>query len=441
MSSTEGGGDRSKKDVYRHHGVRLDSSGLSQGFWDPAKLPPGRAQFLLRAVRGAQEEFRGITTDGIPIAGMFGRADEGFETEALCIAVRCFLDALSPEQRRAASEPIESYRRRLWVNGFPAYTPHGLLLDAASEEVRERAMDIVRHTFSDKGFSDIRATMKLNALLGALVGDGGRNLTEWMYRLTIFGEPSSNEPWGWQLMGHHLDLNIYVEGRQIVATPCFLGAEPRISDELNGPFAGVRAFDEEEAQGLAMMQSLDWAQRERATLYRSALVKDLPEELAGRIDGRHRTGVAQDNRILPYEGVAARDLKETQRQRLADLIDLYNSRLTSGPRAARKTETLRWLDETYFSWIGDTTKAEAPFYYKIHSPVQIIEFDHHMGVFLDNEEAERFHTHTIVRTPNGGDYGMALLRQAARVKADKPTSALRLPVKEALPGETARTKK
>ena len=40
----------------------------------------------------------------------------------------------------------------------------------------------------------------------------------------------------------------------------------------------------------------------------------------------------------------------------------------------------------------------------------MIEFDHHTGVFLTNEEPMTFHTHTIVRTPNGNDYGMDLLR-------------------------------
>ena len=40
----------------------------------------------------------------------------------------------------------------------------------------------------------------------------------------------------------------------------------------------------------------------------------------------------------------------------------------------------------------------------------MIEFDHHSGVFLTNELPAKFHIHTIVRTPNGNDYGMDLLR-------------------------------
>lgn len=69
----------------------------------------------------------------------------------------------------------------------------------------------------------------------------------------------------------------------------------------------------------------------------------------------------------------------------------------------------RHLDGTHFCWIGGTGEA-SPFYYRIQSPVVMIEFDHHGGVFLTNAEPEKFHVHTLVRTPNGNDYGLDLLR-------------------------------
>ncbi|MGL5852617.1 MAG: DUF3500 domain-containing protein, partial [Phycicoccus sp.] len=56
---------------------------------------------------------------------------------------------------------------------------------------------------------------------------------------------------------------------------------------------------------------------------------------------------------------------------------------------------------------GDTSA----FYYRVHSPVLLIEYDNHPGIFLDNPEPERFHVHTIVREPNGNDYGKNLLAQ------------------------------
>ncbi len=68
------------------------------------------------------------------------------------------------------------------------------------------------------------------------------------------------------------------------------------------------------------------------------------------------------------------------------------------------------LKETYFSWIG-AMGDEDPFYYRIQSPVIMVEFDHHSGVFLTNQEPAKCHIHTIVRTPNGNDYGKDLLRE------------------------------
>jgi hypothetical protein len=48
------------------------------------------------------------------------------------------------------------------------------------------------------------------------------------------------------------------------------------------------------------------------------------------------------------------------------------------------------------------------FYYGNQSPVTIVEFDHHSGGFLNSEESAELHLHTIVRTPNEGDYGYIL---------------------------------
>jgi hypothetical protein len=52
------------------------------------------------------------------------------------------------------------------------------------------------------------------------------------------------------------------------------------------------------------------------------------------------------------------------------------------------------------------------FYYRIHSPVILIEFDHQLPVALPGPRIPgRRHVHTVVRTPNGNDYGKDLLRQ------------------------------
>jgi hypothetical protein len=57
------------------------------------------------------------------------------------------------------------------------------------------------------------------------------------------------------------------------------------------------------------------------------------------------------------------------------------------------TEVAAHLDETWFSWYGGTAD-DSPFYYRVHSPVILIEFDHHPGVAFDNEVPSRHHVHT-----------------------------------------------
>ena len=137
---------------------------------------------------------------------------------------------------------------------------------------------------------------------------------------------------------------------------------------------------------------------------------DLPEGRRHFADNLHLGGAFQDNRVVPYEGLRGTELTALQRRNLLDLVRNYLSALPDGPRDARMAEVERHMAETHFCWIGGFSE-ESPFYYRVQSPVTFIEFDHHAGVFLTNPEPAKFHVHTIVRTPNGNDYGFDLLRQ------------------------------
>ena len=77
------------------------------------------------------------------------------------------------------------------------------------------------------------------------------------------------------------------------------------------------------------------------------------------------------------------------------------------------SEVASHLDDTFFAWIGDMDD-DSVFYYRIHSPVVLIEFDHETPVGLRHvypNVPNRKHIHSVVRTPNGNDYGKDLLRQ------------------------------
>ncbi len=349
-------------------------------------------------VRTAAEPFVGLTTDGTPMSGLFGFADEGLPVAAIAGAALAWLDALDADDRNAAQLPIDAIEWQHWINAFLIFPEHGVLLDRLAPAQREAALRVVAATVSAAGMHDIRTAMRLNAGLGEFCAGYEDTLKEYMYWFTIFGEPSETEPWGWQLMGHHLDLNCFVRGPQLVLTPSFLGTE----------YEGHELFAEHIRAGVEFMRSLDGPQRDRAVAYPSIRNADLPPHLNGPINGRHVAGAGQDNLVLPYHGLRGDSLNAGQRQLLRDLIAPYLRVLPDGSLQARQAEVERHIDETHLLWMGGWGDGE-PFYYRVHSPVIVVEYDNHSGVFLDNDEPETYHVHTIVRTPNGNDYGKDLL--------------------------------
>jgi hypothetical protein len=98
-----------------------------------------------------------------------------------------------------------------------------------------------------------------------------------------------------------------------------------------------------------------------------------------------------------------------------DLVDLYVSNMDDGHARVKMDEVKKHLDNTWFAWIGGSG-ADSVFYYRIHSPVILIEFDHQRPANLakfasDRNQPTRQHIHVVVRTPNGNDYGKDLLRE------------------------------
>lgn len=348
----------------------------------------------------AAEPFVGVTTDGRPIPGLFELREEGAPAAAAVQAALGYLSSLDQGQRAAAVLPLDAPEWRLWINAFLTFPEHGLLLQELTDAQRTAALAVIEACLSAPGFDQVRTAMRLNGALGDLIGGYPDTLTEYCYWFTLFGEPSPAEPWGWQLQGHHVDVHCLLIGGQLVLTPTFLGVE----------FNGEVLFREHRRRACELMDSLTPAQRDRAVLYGSILARDLPHELAGVVDGRHRAAAGRDNLVLPYAGLAGEDLTPGQRELLLALADPYLEGLPEGPRSHRRAEVAKFAGQTHLAWIG-TWEESAAFYYRLHSPVLLIEYDNHPGIFLDNDDPEPFHVHSIVRTPNGGDYGKDLLRQ------------------------------
>jgi hypothetical protein len=127
------------------------------------------------------------------------------------------------------------------------------------------------------------------------------------------------------------------------------------------------------------------------------------------------TEAFKDNVVLDYSGLRANALVDSERKRLRDLIHLYVSNMDDGHTRIKMDEVDRHIDNTWFSWIGGA-QSDSAFYYRVQSPVILIEFDHQRPANLarfaaDPQLPTQQHIHCVVRTPNGNDYGKDLLRQ------------------------------
>jgi hypothetical protein len=152
-----------------------------------------------------------------------------------------------------------------------------------------------------------------------------------------------------------------------------------------------------------MLKSLSDAQRKRAILNFS------------KTGNNNLTEAFKDNVVIDYAGLRADDLAGPVRQRFRDLIHLYTSNMDEGHTRVKMDEVDRYLDKTWFTRIGGTER-DSVFYYRVQSPVVLIEFDHQRPANLKKFAADPMkptqqHIHCVVRTPNGNDYGKDLLRQ------------------------------
>jgi hypothetical protein len=367
--------------------------------------PPRPPAELLRLSLAAEKEglaapFKGITATGTIEPSLFGIRSTSVSTEPVRTAADRFLSSLSAAQRKATEFPVDADEWRKWMNQS-FYVRQGVSFQDMNAAQRESAFALLRAGLSAKGLTLTRDIMRLNHTLGELNDNNFEEYGEWLYHLTVMGSPSATEPWGWQFDGHHAIINYFVLGDQVVMTPVFMGSEPATARA--GKYKGTTILRDEQQRALAFVNGLAETQRAKAILNVSKTGNDILTE------------AWKDNVVLDYAGLRATDLTEPQQRQLLELVALYVDNMAEGHARVRMAEVRQHLERTWFAWIGKTEPGGV-FYYRIHSPVILIEFDHNRPASLRHLAADAMlpnveHIHTIVRTPNGNDYGKDLLRQ------------------------------
>jgi Protein of unknown function (DUF3500) len=350
-------------------------------------------------LEGLAAPFKGITTNGDVMPGLFQIAPTGITTEPVRAAAEKFIGSLTNVQLARTMFPVDDVKWRKWMNQH-FYVRQGISFQEMTNAQREAAFGLMRVSLSAKGFELTRNVMRLNETLAELANDPVF-LGEWLYFITIMGKPSATEPWGWQLDGHHAIINYFVLGDQVVMTPHFFGSEPVKAP--SGKYKNLEILQQEQKDGLAMVKALPDAQRQKAILSFS------------KTGNNNLTEAFKDNIVLDYAGLRTNELPPPSRRQLRDLANLYVSNMDDGHARVKMDEVDRHIENTWFTWIGGT-EADSVFYYRVQSPVILIEFDHQRPANLarfaaDPQKPTQQHIHCVVRTPNGNDYGKDLLRQ------------------------------
>lgn len=312
-------------------------------------------------------------------------------------AALAFLNGLSPELRQQASFTLNDKERRAWSN-LPAtsFKREGVSFKELSPEQRSLGHQLLQSTLSSQGYLKTTGIMHLDEILKALAAERRPNRTPMfghdLYWIGIFGNPDKDKAWGWQLDGHHLALNITVVGNEVSVRPAFMGSDPARLPQ--GTYSGWKVQGAEDEKGMRLFESLDDNQRAKAIIDQVA-------------PGDVITGPTRGDQLKTPTGMPASELNPEQLRLFMSLIDEYVHNYEHNIAHIQMNRILKsGLEKIHFAWAG--TEENKPYYYRIHGPTIIIEFDNNYPPGRDSGPIN--HIHTVFREP-GNDYGDDLLKK------------------------------
>ncbi|MEU9455552.1 DUF3500 domain-containing protein [Streptomyces sp. NPDC048277] len=345
------------------------------------------------------EEFFGLTTDGRRIDDLFTIHSTRVDTAPVITAANAFLDGLTDTQKTATRFTVHSTEWRLWSN-IDSYSRQGVSLADLSDTQKDLGTALLKSALSADGLETTEKIRKINQAAGEAIGNT-TSFNEDAYYWTLMGTPSATEPWGFQFDGHHCVINYFVLGDQVVMSPCFWGSEPT-SMEIDGET--VTVCHEEVLASLAFVNSLSADQQSVAIVSATKTSESM------------KAGAFSDNAVQAYEGIRGNALTRAQKQKLLGIVEAFVDRAKADVAKVRMAEVRAHLDDTYVTWAGGTGADDA-FYVRVHSPVVWVEVDCQApgplrGAYGGTEGVPtQMHVHSIIRTPNGNDYGKELIRQ------------------------------
>lgn len=282
---------------------------------------------------------------------------------AMASAADTFLTGLPPDLRAKAGQPFDSPNRLQWF-----FTPQqegkkplrkGVRLDELDARQKAAALDLLRAGLSGKGFDQATTIMSLEGILAELEKNGANAREPGWYFVSVFGTPSATGRWGWRVEGHHLSVNVTLDGGRVVAaSPVVFGANP--AEVKAGPRKGLRTLPEVEDLAKQLIASLTPEQQAEAKQ-----PKPLP-------DIAENTPAAKPGEPV---GLAAGRMTEEQRALVWKLLAAYANRLPADVAAAElKRVQEADIKAVKFAYHVGEDKPGKPYTYRLHGPAAVVEF-------------------------------------------------------------------
>ena len=330
-------------------------------------------------------------------------------TPAIVAAANAFLETLDETQRTAVSFPYpsdqttatavdfggrvgEQFGESVWSN-YPVsdVIRPGLKMGDLTDTQREAVLTLLAATLSEQGYQKVLDIMNADQVLA----EGGTNYASGKdnYLIGIFGTPSDSTRWMLQFGGHHLGLNVTIQGAAMTMAPTLTGCTPCEYTDANGNT--VRPLGSETDNGFELINALDATQQQQAIL--SYSVTDLV------------LGPGHDDQVLEPEGIPAASLNADQQALLLELAGNWVNVLNDVSAQTRMADLEANLADTYFAWSGPTTPGSAV-YFRITGPTLQIEFANQGAGGGPQNSAQgggANHIHTIYRDPTN-EYGTGI---------------------------------
>jgi len=313
----------------------------------------------------------------IPLAARSGRQ--------MAAAARLFLDSLDDGQRASIWYPdLGSSDRTKWSNLPPVASPRpGTHIGDLGEGQRVLLQDLLRASTSSQGYHKLTGAIRAEEVLHHQRDRRGIFSPAYYYT-TIYGSPG-DENWAWMLTGHHMTVIFTVAGDRTGFTPMFTGAQPlQIPD---GVYAGWQVLPKDAARAGDLLAALSGEQQRVAVIGETA-----PDDVLA--------GPGREASLKSYQGIAAAQLDAAQQRLLWLLVEEFVGNAEADAAEAQLALVKDGWPETYFAWIGPPPDPTTRYYFRVHGPRILIEYNVEVPTAIDGG-----HVHGITRDP-ANDYGM-----------------------------------